>query len=271
MKKERRKKLLRTALLTLLLCLAFLSTASAQAKGKLRALCVSGGPSFRYDAYYMQRALKENATNSYKVKASNYFITGSGTTNSRVSSIMDQVFSDSTSGDLNLFYFTGHGYAGVEVGDTNFSLSDVKGLVINPYRGYVYSYYDLALKLTSYKADAIAIIDSCYAQAFYLNGVRRLSASRRKKLTLLLSSSWKQESYAASGSYDTNISYYSYALLDGLGYWDDYIYLKCDTDDDGYATVREIFSYASRLIQGSRLKMTPYLYMLAGKNYRLYA
>lgn len=270
-KKETRKKLLRIPFLTLFFCLAFLGTSFAAAKGKLRSLCVSGGYQFRYDAYYMRDALKDNGTSVYTVKASNYFIGGSGTTNTRISSILDQAFGGSVAGDLNIFYFTGHGYADKADDSGSFSLSDVKGLVINPYRGITYSFYNLALKLSSYKADTIVIIDSCYSQAFYLNGVRRLSAARRKKLTLLLSSSWTQESYAASVSDNANVSYYTYALLDGLGYWDQYVSLKCDSSGDGYASVRELFSYASRLIGGSQLRMTPWLYLLSGKNYRLYA
>lgn len=255
-----------------LLALLFSVPLRVEAAGRFRALCVSGEPDFAFDAKYMAQALLENKSKAFQMSSRDiYAVVGQpGNTISKLNGIIDRAFRDSRSADLNLFYFTGHGYRDGE--EDEFALKDVKGLVIAPGdTTAVYPYKKLAQKLSSYKGQILVVMDSCFSQAFYLNGVKKLSKARQKKFTLMLSSRWEEESYASVLAGDAYISVYTYYLLDAIGFWATYGEPNCDMDGDGYASVREIASYVSIFMKLKDQKMTPCTYLLSGKNQRLFA
>lgn len=259
----------------LFLCVFFLSliisSGRAEAKGRLRALFVSGEASFSYDAKYMAQALLESKSTTFHVSRSDVTVTvgTAGNTISKLNARIDKAFGKSREGDLNFFFFTGHGYL---AGNSNhFSLNEVKGPVIAPENRTIYPYGKLARKLASYKGQMLVVMDSCFSQAFYLKGVRKLPKKAQKKFTLMLSSRWSEKSYAsvlAGGAY---ISIFTYYFLDAVGFWATYGDVNCDMDGDRYASLREIASYISDFMKLKEQKMTPCIYLLSGKNLRLYA
>lgn len=270
--RERGRRVFRQSLWMMLFCLLFMP-AKAEARGRVRAFCMSGGSEFQASAYYMREALLDNKAALYSFRASDcqFYVGGTKTTIKKMNQQMDKVFSSARDGDLNIFYFSGHGYT--TDASSRHKLSDIKGFVIGgtSRNSVIYPYRKLAAKLSLYKGKTLAIIDSCYSQAFYLNGVKKLSASRRQKFTLMLSSTWKEASYAqvlGNGSY---ISIFTYYFLDAIGFWNTYGQPDCDTDGDGYASVREIYTALKENLTMARGDMTPCLYLAQGGNFRLYA
>jgi hypothetical protein len=270
---EKDIRILRQSLCLLIFSLLLFMPSRAEGKGRVRAFCMSGGSEFQASAIFMREALMENKSTRYRQKEADFqvYVGDAKTSIKTMNQRLDRIFGSSRAGDLNIFYFTGHGYSASKTEKSR--LSDIKGFVIgrSGSQAVIYPYRKLAAKLSGYKGKTLAVIDSCFSQAFYLNGVRKLSKAHRQKLTLMLSSSWKEASYATVLGRGSYISIFTYYFLDAIGFWNTYDQPDCDNDGDGYASVREIYSTLKVNLGMARGDMTPCLYLSAGGNIKLFA
>lgn len=156
------KKMMRFCLL--LCCLLFIPL-PVHAEGNLHALVMSGRILSRKNANNFYNLLKKTKIPEYKVSGQNikklFYESHKKTKRQDIFTSIDSAFKNSTSRDLNIFYYGGHGgaaataegYGGIYLGD----------VVNKELRKTRVSCNELLQSLLKYKGKFIVIIDSCNA------------------------------------------------------------------------------------------------------------
>lgn len=221
----------------LLLMLVFLiMPVQAQAAGKVRALVISGEDNVlaghKRTAERFAEALKDNKLPDYETKEANihtFFYngkskaSGKGTTEKEFLAAINSAFKNSTSKDLNIFYYSGHGGT-VGDGEHQILLNKDKSL----------RFKKLAKELVKYKGKYIVIFNSCHDGAFVTEGYSSLSSDNRKRITCFTSASENVSSW---------VNYVPEKMLEGIGFDENYENLKADENHDGMLTVIELSKY----------------------------
>lgn len=213
------------------------------AAGNVHALVVSGRSLCKVNAEKMYTSLCANKLAYYKTSSQNiksfYYDAGGKTytTKDKACQQIKGAFSSSTAKDLNIFYYTGHGASN----GLPFHMKKKETL-----EGI--SYENLAAELAKYKGTYVVILDSCFAQAFYKNGVLSLDAKNRRRFICLSATDWQSPSYVFPGLGDL----FTNRLLAGIGYSltagipgsnNKYQTLDADSNRDGEVSVWELYHY----------------------------
>ena len=264
LKLQTRTKYFAGFLLFLLMCVS--ASFTVRAAGQVHALVISGDKDTKSSASKMFNCLKQNKLPKYKTISTNikklfYHAEGGGIDAGTLNDSLELAFGSSTSSDLNILYYSGHGNY-VENAKHQVITAQT-GIGLNNHVNFdmaTYKFSDLALKLSGYRGKFVVILDCCVAENFYLSGVSRLSSSVRNRFTCLLSSKSNQFAY---GNKVTNNVAYTNRLLKGAGYSS---YKKLPADSavgryDGVLTAKEIFSYTDKNYGVPKIApQTPVLY-----------
>lgn len=219
--------------LLLLFCVVLLRPIGVEAADKnVHAIVICGRNMHKTSAKKIQKALKENNLPVYKTKSSNikflsYEVKSSKkhTTRTAFYDALDDAFSASTSKDLNIVFYTGHGAPdGIPLwmGTTNKTKAGI-------------TYKDLASKLSKYKGKFVYISNTCFSRAFYTQGVNKVNNGNKRFLVL---SAVYQDLKSIENVFTDRI-------LKGVGY-DSYTSLPSDYNRDGDVSVDELYTYTDR-------------------------
>ena len=201
---------------------------------------------WKNDQAAMYHLMCNNKIADYEVSASNqHTLFKSSTTTNYIDRFLDNAFSNSKDGDINVFYFSGHGAA------------DHIGLG----GGKAYYYNALAKKLSSYKGKMVVILDTCHSEGFITNGINRLSD--RSRIYAICSCGINELSRTTTVTYKfIRYSAFTYTLGSAMGFF----YAKDGVT--GNQSVTNLYNYVNRNISKKCKTMHPKLYR--PDNYALY-
>ena len=146
---------------------------------------------------------------------------------------LDGAFSSSSKSDINVIYYSGH------------TVKDASGtLGIKLAKDLSYDYETFARRLSQYKGSFVVIMDTCFAEGFYSQGVLSLKKGLRSRFTCMLSNVITDETFGAK---------YTTSLMTGIGFskltfpyrntgWK-YGSQAADSNADGVITVAEAHEY----------------------------
>ena len=148
--------------------------------------------------------------------------------------MLDKAYSDSSSADVNVLYYTGHT---VEIEDLMLDGITQKALPLSSTIGEKnIKIKEFVQLLAKYKGNFIVISDTCYSQAFYTQGVAKLTTGKNRFTCMLVNLDiW--ETFGCG---------YTQNLLEGIGYSNTYKSTPADKDKDGFITPREAHEYAGK-------------------------
>lgn len=203
------------------------------ANGKTYALLVSGAGSITDpDVPNMIDRINSNRLEQYPGKPVYTTLNfnseaGAGTSVKELENYIKTAYKNATENDLAIFFYSGHG-----------TQKNGKGVGIAISEKYYYSYKGLAQLLSkSIKCKKIIVVmNACYSGGFYDSGISQL-ADRSRFIAFLSSQSWQ----ASQVNTDVNISRFSRAFVNGLGFSSKKVY--ADFNNDGKVTVQEMKTY----------------------------
>lgn len=187
---NRAKRFLRQLCLMLVLLAALVLQGYGPAEAgqrTMRVLTMSGDNDFYYDAAATMRIFQGNRLATFPKREVRYYGCSGSTTADDVEELIQGYFGNAKDTDLNVFYYSGHGSDPYE-GEASI---EIRGRY-----GDGYSMSDLAERLADCRGKWFVIIDACFAESFYTDGIRYLPAKDRKRFTCLLSSADPEESYS---------------------------------------------------------------------------
>jgi hypothetical protein len=255
----------------LMICLSILFVSAfgtdckaASQKGTIHSVAISAWSWGKAGQEMMYDRLDTNGLSGYSNDVHTFsFDTENGnyTNIKNINQVINAGFKNSKDNDINIFYFTGHSLNGWN--------KKPVGLVLGRDDKQQYTFYpwkDLAKELAKYKGKIVVILETCHAEVFYSQGVAKLSAADKKRFSCIFSCGSNETSKAGSISkmpylFSNGYSYgiFTYALGEGLGFWNGKI--KADSNNDGKVTVQELYTYASKHTDKSKLKkMTVKMY-----------
>lgn len=204
------------------------------ANGKTYALLISGAGSITDpDVPNMIDRINSNRLEQYPGKPVyttlnfNKSEAGAGTSVKELENYIKTAYKNATENDLAIFFYSGHG-----------TQKNGKGVGIAISEKYYYSYKGLAQLLSqSIKCKKIIVVmNACYSGGFYDSGISQL-ADRSRFIAFLSSQSWQ----ASQVNTDVNMSRFSRAFVNGLGFSSKKVY--ADFNNDGKVTVQEMKTY----------------------------
>lgn len=216
--------------LLLLFCMMLLKPIGVEAAtGNVHAIVICGRDMHKTSAKKIHKALKENKLPVYNTEDSNikffsYEVKSSKkhTTRTNFYNALDDAFSTSTTKDLNIVFYTGHGAPdGIPLwmSATNKTKAGI-------------TYKDLASKLSKYKGKFVYISNTCFSRAFYTQGVSKVKNGNKRFLVLS----------AVYQDLESIANIFTDRILKGIGY-DSYTSLPADYNKDGMVSVDELYTY----------------------------
>lgn len=171
-----------------------------------------------------------------------------GTSVSELNTQINSAYSDAQKEDIAIFYYSGHGQTTID------NSSSRHGLALNN-DNKPYQYKELAQKLSStIRCEKIVVIlDACFAQAFYEEGIRLLPETAQKKFTLLLSSGANETSLMSKGT-----GLFTYSLYQSISTEEGKS--KSDENKDGVVSLRELMHYSENVVSQYSSEQHPFFY-----------
>lgn len=181
----------------------FLTVPVFAAEGKMNTAVICGTNDAKKSTAKMEKVLAANKLSRWRLnKQESYYYdaTARPATVSSVDQILDRAFGGSTGRDINYLFIAAHGYPGSSENDKVYYKNT--GLILNTNTNEangVYKFKALTEKLIRYQGQFVVILDCCFSDNFYQEGILS-KAEYAGRFTVLCSSDQNEYAYGALGT-----------------------------------------------------------------------